>query len=83
MFAEVCLEKPLVLLSESQSGLNHKSFHSNFKTDFDTPFIYELHRNSRVKGKHFSWKIVIYVKTWPPDMSSLSSQKWGDFSISF
>lgn len=43
------LEESLVLLSESQSRLKHKSFHSDFSTDIDTPFINDLHRSSRIK----------------------------------
>lgn len=49
MFAEVFLEKPLVVVSERQSRLKRKSFHSDFSTDFDTPFINDLCRSNRIK----------------------------------
>jgi len=49
VFAEVFLEMPLVLLSESQSRLKSKSFCYDCSTDFDTPFINDLHRSSRIK----------------------------------
>lgn len=48
MFAEVYLEKPLVL-SESQSRLKCKTFCSDFSSDFDTPFINDHHRSSKIK----------------------------------
>lgn len=50
MFAEVYLEKPLVVVvSERQSRLKRNSFHSDFSTDFDTPFINDLRRSNRIK----------------------------------